>query len=171
MSMPDHDAVLSPQLRTMRIILLALVLGVVIFFVIAVVMRGQGAQPAPPTPLLTYLGLGLAGVQIVLSALIPGLIVTGGRRQLARTPQSAAAPDDLRKLLGLYQTRLIVGSALLEGAAFFLLVAYLVEGDLAALGGVVVLVALLLVRFPTRPGLESWLAEQQERLSQERLTV
>ncbi|HYT93235.1 MAG TPA: hypothetical protein VEL76_31240 [Gemmataceae bacterium] len=174
MSMPDSDAFLLPRLRVMRIVVLALVLGVVAFLVLALIIRAQGGLAAPPTPFLTYLALGFGGLQIGVSLLFPRFVVTQSRRQLARgqypatAEASAQAPDDLTSLCNVFQTQLIIAAALLEGAAFFLLIAYLQEGEVAALGGVAVLLALLLVKFPTRPALESWLTEQQELLNQER---
>ncbi len=176
MSGPDQDALLSARLRVMRIVVLALALGVATFLVIVIVVRQQsGAQPAPDPPLLTYMALGFAALMTVLQAVIPGLMVTSGRRQIARGKWPAAghgpAPvDDAGKLCALYQVRLIVGAAMAEGAAFFSLIAYLTEGEVATLAAAAFMLVLVLLRFPTRFGLESWLAEQQERLQQDRMS-
>jgi hypothetical protein len=172
---PDQDTQLSLYLRTMRIIVIALAMGVLAFLVVAVVIRQQNPnQPVPDPPIITITALGFAGLQLILQAVIPGLIATGLRRQLAAgkwpRPGILSVPaDDVVKLCALYQTRLIIGAAIAEGAAFFLLIAYLLEGQLVALAGAAVMLALVLVRFPTRSGLEGWLSDQQEQLRQERM--
>jgi hypothetical protein len=178
MSASEPTDRLSVCLRITRIIVAALALGVVGFAVIAVVQREQNPAPLPPQPVLTYLGLGFGGVMIVLQAVVPGLMTNQLRRKIAsgtwplRSPaRPEVPPDDAGKLCLLFQSRTITGAAFVEGAAFFLLVAYLIEGQLIALGGAAVMLVLLLVRFPTRLGLESWLGEQQERLNQERQAI
>jgi len=142
------------------------------------VMRDQNPAPPPPPPhVITYLALGFGALQIVLQAIVPSLLVNGLRRQLALgtwprpRPGATVPPDDAGKLCLLFQSRTIVGGALAEGAAFFLLIAYLLEGQPIALGGAAVMLGLVLGRFPTRPGLESWLSAQQDLLSQERLSA
>jgi hypothetical protein len=177
MSIPDLEMRLAGYLRILRIIVAALALGVIVFGVYAVVQREQNPGVPPPPHVITYLALGFGALQIVLQAVVPGLLVNGGRRQLAGGKSPRPQPgvtiptDDVGNLCMLFQMRTIIGCALAEGGAFFLLIAYLLEGQLLALGGAVVMLALVLVRFPTRPGLESWLAEQQDLLSQDRLAL
>jgi hypothetical protein len=178
MSMPDLERRLSGCLRTLRIIVAALALGVIGFGVIAVVQREQNPVAPPPPHPITYLALGFAALQVVLQAVVPDLMATRIRGGIARgtwPPPSPGMPetpkDDVRNLCLLFQTRAIIGAAFVESAAFFLVTAYLLEGQLIALGGAVVMLALLLVRFPTRPGLESWLAAQEDLLSQDRLVL
>jgi hypothetical protein len=172
---PDQDTQLSLYLRTMRIIVSALALGVMTLFVVVVVMRQQNPnRPVPDPPIITFIALGFAGLQFVLQAVIPNLMAAGARRRIAAGQwppgMGASVPaDDLGKLCMLYQVRLVVGAALVEGAAFFLLIAYLLEGQIVALAGAAVMLALVLVRFPTRSGLEGWLSDQQEQLRQERM--
>jgi hypothetical protein len=172
---PDQDTRLTVYLRTMRIIVLALAMGVLAFLVVAVVIRQQRTdQPVPDPPIITLTALGYAGLQLILQAVIPGLVANRLRRQIAAgtwpRPEVGPAPaDDTGRLCALYQTRLLIGAALAEGAAFFLLIAYLLEGQLVSLAGAAVMLALVLVRFPTRPGLEGWLSDQQEQLRQERM--
>ncbi len=63
-----------------------------------------------------------------------------------------------------YQTQLIIASALNEGPAFFAGVAYLIGKDTIALGVGVLLIAVLASRFPTRDRVARWIDEQQEKL-------
>jgi hypothetical protein len=71
--------------------------------------------------------------------------------------------------MGVYQTATIVGAALLEGAAFFLLVAYFVEGTSWTLpAALAVWLLLAWLHFPTRSSVEHWLTEQQDEARRER---
>jgi hypothetical protein len=63
-----------------------------------------------------------------------------------------------------YQTRLIICMAFLEGTAFMQLMAYLVEGQLFSLLFALLCLFVMVTFFPTRDGVETWMAEQ-ERLS------
>src|SRR5262249_26537705 len=149
----------SACLRTGRIIIVALALGVLMFLGIAVFMRQDNPAPVPDLPILTYVALAVAAIQTVLQGILPGLVAGGMRRQLAAgkwpppRPGWSVPPDDRGKLCSLYVTRLILGAALLEGAAFLLLIAYLLEGSVLTLAGAGLLLAMLLLKFPTRPGL------------------
>src|SRR5437870_3616272 len=116
---PDQDTRLSAHLRTMRILVIALAMGILTFLVVAVVVRQQNPnQPVPDPPIITITALGFAGLQLILQAVIPGLVANGLRRQLAagtwpRPGMGQSVPaDDVGKLCMLYQTRLILGAAL-----------------------------------------------------------
>jgi hypothetical protein len=175
MSYPERDAVPPQQLLTMRIVNLAMIGGVVFFLVIVLFLRAKGDQaPAPSFPYLTYLGLVFALVTLAAHFLVPRMVVTANRRRFASiaalegTPVEALPVDDLR-WLNLYQTRLIISAAILEAACFFLLIAYLLEGELTCLVAAGVLLTLLAVKFPTRDGISRWIAEQRELMYQDRL--
>lgn len=153
------------SLTTMRIIVFALVMGITSFAVVALIIResGQGQGNQAP-PLLTYLSLFFALMMVPLAFLIPSLMVKASRRQL----QSGNPTNDETNLWGLYQTRLIVGAALLEGPAFFLLIAYLQEGHALTLLLAGIFALAILVKFPTQEGVDRWVTEQMEYLEQER---
>jgi hypothetical protein len=173
---PDQDTRLSAYLRTMRIIVIALAMGILTFLVVAVVIRLQNPnQPVPDPPIITLTALGFAGLQLVLQAVVPNRMAAGVRRRIAAGQwpppgmRASVPADDVGKLCILYQVRLILGAALAEGAAFFLLIAYLMEGQIISLAAAGVMLALVLARFPIRSGLEGWLSDQQEQLRQERM--
>jgi hypothetical protein len=182
-SEPDLDRFLTPRLRVMRIILLALVLGCVMFLIIAVAIRLSENVQNDTAPLLTYMGVGFGLVAFALHLIIPRATVATARKQIAggTWPSDAAAArypgaaeklsgmSDVGKLCSLYQSQLIIGAALLEGATFFNLVAYLQEGDPTSLVASALLLGAMLRLFPTRGGVENFLVEQGELLRQERL--
>ena len=178
MSQLEYEALVAVRLRTMRIIVLALVAGSTTLAAVAGVIRAQGNAPAPPNPdlpLLLFVGLVLAGMELAVLSFLPRQIVTTGRRQIAQGtwPAGAVPPGDttadfLAGLCAVYQTQLIIRSALLEGLAFYFGIAYLIEGHPASLVAAAVFILLLAWQLPTRDRLERWLGEQQELLRQER---
>ena len=87
---------------------------------------------------------------------------TSGERSDAARPQLTGLP-------AAFLTQLIVGAAMNEGAAFFALVAYLIEKNPIALGLAVVLIAGVISRFPTTGRVERWIEQQQEKLREDQL--
>jgi hypothetical protein len=168
----------------MQIIVFALVMGIVSFLGVVVFIRHG---PNPPNaanntgPMLTYLGIGFAALMLVLHFVLPLLFVSNVRRLIVKgawNPAGRGDPvsaehlsrmsdaDKLCSLFPLYQSQLIVSAAVLEGAAFFNLIAYLLEGDVVSLVVVGLLLAVMLVRFPTNNRAERFLSEQLELLRQ-----
>src|SRR5437868_3504107 len=96
MSELEDEALLAPRLRTMQIILGAMVMGVCIFVVI-VLLLPTGNVP-PPVPVITYVGLLLGVMALAAQAVLPNLLVAAGRRRLAQTD-----PDELGAWCAIYQ--------------------------------------------------------------------
>jgi hypothetical protein len=173
---PEDEAVLAPRLMTMRIILGAMMMGVLSCLVIMVILRAQGGRPEPEQPMVSYVLLLLAVGATAASLFVPGLVAAGARRSLVggRTSTSALASaeppaDTVGFWCGIYQTRLIIASALLEGPALALLIAYLLEGTVWTLATGALLLGLMALRFPTQSGVEQWIEEQRNLLERERM--
>jgi hypothetical protein len=127
----DH---LGMMTRTLQIILFALASGVVTFGVVVTFI----SQAQQTEPILTYLAVAASVAAILASFVVPSILSAGQRNAIAAgkwptaqfAPQSTAAGDelgDVGPLLAVYQTRQIIRAAILEGAAFFDLTAYLLE--------------------------------------------
>jgi hypothetical protein len=166
MSYPFEPEPFAARLRVMRIVHGALCLGVVIFAVVVVLARmdvvplGGAAQLLPPAvPLVSYIGVAFAGIIFAVFLILPGILESAWRKQVGRPGSDGGAPD---QWWALYQTRLIMRSALLEGAAFFQLIAYLIEGQPWSLGVGLGLLVVLLTQFPTRGGVEWWVESQRD---------
>jgi hypothetical protein len=181
----DLDKILRPRLTVMRIILFALVIGSLAFMGIVLAMR---LSPNPPNaantaPLMTYMGMGFGLLMFLLHLIIPRLVVANARNGIARgtwnpsDPRHPLSPEQIRSmgdiglLLALYQSQVIIGLAMLEGATFFNLIAYLLEGDAASLVVAGLLVVVMLSHFPTQPRLEAFLEQQGELVRQQRQAV
>jgi hypothetical protein len=159
----QQTAELRPIVRTMQIIVGVLALGVVNFMVIAVVIIAsqQGAANAVrgDTPIITYAALAAAVTAIFAAFLVPNLFAGGLRKSFANAPEK----NEIRSAAQIYQTLLIIRCALLEGAAFFCLVSYMLERQTITLAASLMLLVFLLTQFPTLSRVEAWVENEFAR--------
>jgi hypothetical protein len=173
--MEDNDVIAEQRLRVMRIIVAALVIGAANFLVIAVYLQESGQMPPPDQEVLSYhVGIPYAIALLVAHFMIPSLMATAHRRRMARTQSMANTPEkqsgssaNLGPWYNFYQTRLIVGAAMLEGAALYFVIAYLLEGTAFSLAAAGCFILGIAVKFPTRDRVERWIGHQQELLQEE----
>jgi hypothetical protein len=195
MSMSSDQDVIDLVTRTLQIIVAALITGVVVFLGISSVVApilgappgaggaGGAGPPAAAGPMdlrdvITWTAVAFAAVGLPLSFLLPGWMSNQNRRSIAAGTWNApgtpalfgpgALESDTGKLAFVYQTQLIVGAAMNEGPAFFAVVAYMLGKNPIALGLAVLLLVAMVVRFPTRLRVASWIDRQQELLIQDR---
>jgi hypothetical protein len=195
MSTESDEALIGRVARQSQIIVGALITGVVIFLGIATVVdvtpfppprpgAGAGAGGVMGAPreldagqLLTWLAVGSAALSLPLSFIVPNLIVKQNRRAIAagKWPlsqtsfnSSAATDSDTGKLATVYSTQLILGAALIEGAAFFAGVTYLLTKNPIVLGVAILLVVVMVLRLPTAHRVTLWISKQEEMLFLER---
>ena len=137
------------------------------FAMVACVMRfgsaGQRAdQPREESLLLPGIAAGFAAILFVVRMVVLPLIVRENLQQAAtRKPIEELDKIDL---YGVYQTRMIVGCAMLEDAALFNIIAFFMAGQLWTLGIVGLLLALMALMFPTIDKVDSWADEQLRQL-------
>ena len=145
--------------RTSQIIAGALIAGVVMFGCV-VFFRANG-EPAESSPMLGLMGAGMAVMAVVMRFIVPTIIVNGAKARLKET----ADADLMTQLAGLYQTKLIVGMAVIEGAAFFNLIAYLMEMQFWSYGVVAFLLGVMVISFPSQGQFENWAEEMKRDLN------
>ncbi len=166
------DSSSSPQtptfeqsVRTAQIICVAMAMGVATFAAVAIFLR---AGKSPGESLLSYLAaafsLGAGALSVVVPSFVTGNQSPDQSASAARGNQDESA-DDLIPLVALYQTRLIIGLALLEGAAFFCLAAFLLEGHWWTLAPAGILWVFILAQFPITGRIEQWCRQQRENAS------
>jgi len=133
----------------------------------------RGQQAAESIPLLTYIAAGMGAILLPMSFILPGVIATQTLRSGAApragdgsSPPKTSAPASVvpASPAAAFQTSTIIGAAMDEGAAFFAGIVYLIEQNPIALVVALVLLAALVVRFPTRNRVERWIAQQEEKL-------
>jgi hypothetical protein len=178
----DQREFVKSAVRTMQIIVAALAFGVGTFFAVVLVVS-PNAKPAggpPAEPIMSYMAVAVGLAAVVAWAVMPR-IITGGIRQAivhgkptphAGLSQNLPMTDEqlqIRPIIAMYQTSLIVGGAILEGAAFFNLVAYMLEQQPMNLVVAGVLLLMLLSQIPTVSRLESWVESELTTIDQLRL--
>ena len=168
MTEPEPDDIPAPMLRSLQVVVCAMVVGVFAFAIVLAVVRSQrGKQAIDNGLLLSYQASGAAALVLILRPVVLRVMTATGRKRLA-----AQRPVTAAQLMQLMTNRTIVGAALLEGAAFYLLVAYLVEGHPWALGeGLAVGGLLAALQFPTRARAETALAADREAIEGEQAAV
>ncbi len=146
------------RVRVLQIITFALVMGVVMFGAVVVLLL-RALEPPAATPVISGIAAGFAVFAIVLHVVLPKIIV---RNTLANQGPKA----NPESLLNVYQTQHIIALALLEGAAFFNLVATILEHHVWSIAVAVALVMIMLSRFPTQTRRAQWLETQRFSLDQ-----
>ena len=165
---PQFPADVTAAVRTSQIIAGALMGGVVMFGVIAVAIAGNNP---PVGPLLPLMALGFAAVMIIARFVVSAAMVSSSRTHILNEVRGGRLQNSSQiagQFYGAFQTRMIVGMAVLEGAAFFNLVAYMMASrwwNLAAAG---VLLLLMAAMFPTKNKLEQWVHDQLQLMEVER---
>lgn len=160
---PDYTN-MNQAVRTMQLVAGVLLIGVLVFGVISTIAGDNPAPLAPnqppPTPMLTYMAAGFAFIQLGMRAVVPTVLA----RNSVATMQGSLDDSDASKLrlAAVYQTKMIIGMALCEGAAFFALIAWMAERNPIAIGTAGFLVVVMSTGFPTRSRVEGWIRHQLE---------
>lgn len=178
---PEQYAALEPDkaLRIMQIIAGALIAGVLSFAGVAsVIVLGQApaAQPEGPPPaaapngseIVMYLAMALAAVAAMMSFVVSNLVSAAGVKGVAKMAQDGTATGSKElfgRLLAVAQTKMIIAMALIEGAAFFNLIAFIITKSLIPPAVVGALLLVMAIHFPTKFKLARWLEDQQRALS------
>lgn len=178
-------------MRVLRIIVIALIMGVTTFgaFVFtrkpdagnpnanpnaAAPAAGPAARDKWEVPVIpAALAIGCVAAAIV----IPGIVVKGQRTLIARGEwkmvEDARAPmappdDDAGKIMYALQTSMIIRCALLEGPLFFCLFTYMSQGSLPILILAGLLWLALVAQFPRDGAVRAWLESQVRVIANER---
>ncbi|QDV53019.1 hypothetical protein [Gimesia fumaroli] len=169
--MTNQPPQITPQQRLMMmtVIWLALIVGVVTFGVIIGFM-GQEKAAGDDLPIITYLGIAMAALMLVLRTFVPNLVARNLFRQTMEKVKAEGNQDE-EEILGTYYqiftTRLIIGLALLEGAAMLNLVAILIENQKLPFVVVGILLLVMIASVPTKSKLDGWIRNQMENYNLE----
>ncbi len=147
---------------TMRIILFALVMGVAIFACIAVVIVTNQNRPlAPNNELMSWVLTACAAPMLLMQLVLPPAIFNATSRRIVASPEAGTT----ERLLMAYRSHVIIGWAMCEGAAFTVLIGYLLEGKPVMLGIAGAAVLLMTMRLPTVNGISAYLERQRDSLA------
>jgi hypothetical protein len=156
---PEERATVAQSTRLMQIIVLALVAGVGAYLTFAVMNReADNDQPLAP------MGAAFAAASFAGAVIVPTTMAGQQRRAVAdgattSTGNPATASEAGQLLVGL-QTRKIVATALLEGAAFFNIFIYHSGGPTYSLAICIALLLMMISHIPLRPLVENWLERE-----------
>ncbi|MEZ6115277.1 MAG: hypothetical protein R3C28_01690 [Pirellulaceae bacterium] len=157
----------NPVKQTLPIIYISLITGISIFAGFTLFVRRD--DPWGQAELLGYMGLAFAFVIIVLHLIVPSFVSATNIKQLDREAFLALAADQQDERLSvIYQTSKIIAGALLEGGAFFNLIAFLTEGGAINLLMAGVLLLNLILGFPTPKRIDHWLEDQKSLIQMRR---
>jgi hypothetical protein len=159
---------ITTQVRTLQIIVSALVMGCLIFAPIAVFVSGniERAEGEDSFPVISAMALAFGGLAIVAQLVVVPMLRKQSRQQVAQQPEPN--DGDAAQLLISLQTSTIVGAAISEAACFFNLIAYLIEAQPYSLAMAAVLVLAIAMRFPTVNGVQDWLEREMRLVREER---
>lgn len=123
---------LRPRIAQFRMVFYALLAGVVLFGVIVFLISGSADFTWPPSTL----GMILAGIS--LPVLLQGLVLPGIFRKAATRDLSGSVDEKVERLVGTWFASSLIGAAMVESAAFFNLIGYIIEPNMIhfALAGI-----------------------------------
>lgn len=158
--MSEFDAWFRPRLLTLRIICLALAFGAVSVTAVMIFLRTR--QPAPGEGMILTIVAGAMLVSNGMMALVlPRVVIEQNLRAVARSS------GDLRqRIFDVYQTAKIIRLALVEAVAFLSAIAFLMEGQLAALGIGLAAIAIMALQMPTEVGTLAWMERAASRVQE-----
>jgi polyferredoxin len=124
---------------------------------------------------LAYVAVGFAVMALGIRSFVGAAVVASHRKRIASGSWSLNVQSNLPagatngdRLLFVFQQKTIIESALVEGAAFFVLVTFLLVGQWWSLAIVGALITVILVPFPTYDRVEEWVRYQLELMELER---
>ena len=137
---------------------------------------GLGPEESPELPIVSIIGVVFTVSVLVASMIVPGFVATTMRKNVVEGKpfskqsglQYPEEAGDIGPLLGIFQTKLIIRLALLEGAAFFNLIACMLEGQAFNLGIVIGLLCVMFFVFPSKDSVERFVREQLRVIEHER---
>ena len=151
------------SVRTMQVIALALMMGVLVFLGVVLVVTSGRIDDSPE--MITKIAAGFALLMLMNHFVIPPIILKAQlERAIAAGLQQKPYAERTQECCGAYQTQLIAGFALLEGAAFFNLVAMMLEHCVASIVVVTLLLLLMAAKFPTRDKVSFWVQDKLREL-------
>jgi hypothetical protein len=157
----ENSPLIAQRVIQLRTIVVALIMGVVSFAAIAVYMVNAELIQPIGTKIITYVAAGLLLVMIMTQIVLNMMMEKSARQRLN--------PESIKPWLDLYQSRTIIGCALLEGPAFLALCGYMLEREPLGLivAGVAVLV-MIVTMFPTESRIRDFVERHREMAIQAR---
>ncbi len=155
---------LNQSVLSLQIICASLVAGVVIFGAFTLIQSLQAPQKQPN---LTIYAFAEAMIVLPLCFILPKLIGMSQRpqTQINSSPETnSSEPGRMttQSRVARLQIQKIIQYAMLEGSAFFNLIAYYLEHHYLGLVAVGIILFIMVMIFPTHSSVTQWLRRQDE---------
>jgi hypothetical protein len=172
---------LAPLVQTLRVVVGALVVSIIGATGAMIFLRGKDQQGwnISEGGIVTLCALAFAIASPLMAAVIARQTVTTTRRKLAagevpvnddgtKLSKKQGQEADIEALAMLYSTKTIILASILEGAAFFNAIAFLIEGDLLTVVASGLSAIGVASQFPTITRVVNWVEDQLARLKEDR---
>ena len=160
---PNWDTIARPLVKSLQLITIALVLGVVILAgIISYLVRTNGPiMPAAPIWSQLSILLGVYTASILLMAFtFPASLVRQMRTRIAQNPQGLDSTQQTQQLLLTFRNTHIIRLALMESVALVAIIVYFLEGQTAILAVAAVMLMIMTFQFPNSISLLRWVEIQ-----------
>ena len=149
--------------RSMQIIAAAWMLGVLVFLGMVLIITAGRIDGQPE--MITMIAAGFTFLMLVNHFVIPSIMVKAQLKQVVLSGiHQKSGEEKIQGCCGIYQTQLIVGFALLEGAAFFNVVALMMEHCMISIALITLLLLVMAAKFPTRDKVSFWVQDKLREL-------
>lgn len=157
--MPTLEEEITPQVRTMQVIVAGLAASPIAFSGIALLveMKLEGEAAA----MLVKIALAAGLVMLFAQQIVGGLVMRKGADGVLKR-----SGDDPVQLAGAYTAGLLVATGICEAGAFINLLAFMVTRTPINLAMATLLVLATLVRFPTTERVANWARGQSRRYAE-----
>lgn len=147
---------IQPVARTIQLICLALISGVILFAFVFCVLTDWQAVQSNFDNIFAWIAIGFGSILTGASLVLPGII----SNSLVSSAKDMTEDVRFSKLIEILQTKTIVQFALLEGGAFACVMMFFISKNLIPLVVAAVLVATMILSFPKMDAATSWIADR-----------
>ncbi|MGI9519359.1 MAG: hypothetical protein ACR2NP_20070 [Pirellulaceae bacterium] len=155
---------IRPRIRQAKVVFGAMIAGVILcmLVVIALVSPGFDSQFS----MLSLIIFGISALVGIQALIIPRVVVVGAIRQLSPAlakldPEQKEARDlIITKTMDVWFTAMLIGVAMLEGAAFLNLAVTFIEANAWHLVAAGLFLAMMVVYFPSENRVLAWIEQR-----------
>lgn len=154
------EETVNSHTKTLQIIVAALTSGVVIFGTVALFMNPEKSDDWLIPSIFGGIGILVMIKSFIVPSLIAGSAVSQCLSQTSHPKNDGKDNEQKISLVRIFQLKTIVGCALVEGAGFLNIIAYILAGNYINLGVMILTVGLLATRIPSANGVKQWVNDQ-----------
>ena len=159
----DLSEAIAGDVRGLQIITGGLAQGAVVFLVIVLFVNKARMNGSPE--IIAWMGVGFAGLMFLLHLIVPQIMLNSFLSQIDKVEYSNATfTQRAQKVLGAIRGSHIVACAMLEGAAIFNLIGFMIEHWIGNLIAAVTLIGLILIKFPTKTSMSFKVQDRMREL-------